>query len=210
MNDYQKQLDKYNNFPEHRNKAEQYLEKYWLDKNELKEVWLKIKNRIFNKDFIHLPDPVINKDLDVIILKGGIVLYEKEFELFQSCMKSIGDNYFIILEDYDENNPPHSSGPPYRFKFPVNITWEEMTSGGDSYMLSYDVFLRPIRNYFVFGDSGAWGKYAGSDYEWPLDIIGFDKKYSDLFHDKFEIPEDDIEDLMRWTAFYGMKLPGYE
>jgi hypothetical protein len=77
-------------------------------------------------------------------------------------------------------------------------------------MLAYDVFLRPIRNYFIFGDSGTWGIYAGSDYELPLKIIGFDKKYSNMFHEKFKIPADDLEDLIKWTASYGMKLPGHD
>ena len=118
MKDYQQQLDKYKNFPEYRQAAEQYLEKYWLDKKELTGVWLDIKNRIFNKDFLRLPGRVINENLEVIILKGGIILWEKQFELLQSCMKSVEDKHFIILEDYDENDPPHSSGPPFRFKYP--------------------------------------------------------------------------------------------
>jgi hypothetical protein len=210
MKDYQTQLDKHKNFPKYQNNAEGYFKKYWLDKKELDEVWLKIKNKIFNKDFHQLPDRVINQDIEVIILKGGIVLIEKEFIQFQSCMKRTGDKFFIVLEDYDENNPPHISGPPYRLKFPADITWEEMTSRGDPSFISYDVFMRPIRNYFVFGDSGAWGKYAGNDYEFPLDIVGFNKKYSSLFHDKFKIPEEDIADLKEWTAFYGMKLPSHE
>lgn len=209
MKDYQKQLDKYNNFPEHRKEAKQYLEKYWLDKKELTEVWLKIKNRIFNKDFRQLPDPVINKDFDVIILKGGIVLYDKEFELLQSCMKTIGDKYFIILEDYDENNPPHSSGPPYRLKYPIDITWQEMTGKDDPYSVPFGVFFRPIRNFFVFGDSGTWGIYEGSDYYPPLSIIGFVKKYSGLFHDKYKIPEKDIEDKkmdgVLWHEIAGLR-----
>ena len=49
MNDYQKQLDKYYNFPERRKKAEQYLGKYWLDKNELNEVWLENKKHDFQQ-----------------------------------------------------------------------------------------------------------------------------------------------------------------
>jgi hypothetical protein len=210
MKDFQEQRGYYNNFPELQKKAEQYLENYWLDKKELTEVWLDIKNRIFNKDFLRLPDRVMNENYDVIILKGGTVLYKKEFELLQTCMKNVGEKYFIILEDYDENKPPHTNGPPFRFKYPVDITWAEMISQGDPSLPAYHVFLTPERNYFVFGDSGTWGKYAASDYELPLNIIGFDKRYSSMFHEKFKIPVDDEEDLIEWTASYGMKLPGYE
>jgi hypothetical protein len=153
---------------------------------------------------------VINKDLDVIILKGGIVFFKEEFEIYQTCMKIVGDKYFIILEDYDENKPPHTSGPPFRLKYPVDVTWEEMTSNSNPHIISFGVFFRLIRNYFVFGDSGTWGKYEGSDYRWPLCIIGFDKKYSCLFRDKFKVPNEDVEALKKWTASYGMKLPGYD
>jgi hypothetical protein len=210
MKDYQKQLDKNKDFPEYIKNAEPYFEKYWLDKSELNDVWLEIKNRIFNQEFHQLPNPVINKGLNIIILKGGIVFLEKEFELFQACMKMTGDKHFIVLEDYDENNPPHLSGPPYRLKFPIDITWEQMTEGGAPKHVGFDVFMWSRRNYFVFGDSGTWGKYEATDYELPLEIIGFDKKYSGLFHDKFKIPSEDVADLKRWTASYGIKLPGYE
>jgi hypothetical protein len=112
----------------------------------------------------------------------------------------------LLVEDYDEKNPPHTDGPPFRFKFPVDISWDEVNDGAE---LSMIVFW-PERNYFVFGDSGQWGKYTGNDYEYPLDIIGFKRKYSDLFHRKFRIPQEDIEDLKEWTVFYGMKLPGVD
>ncbi len=210
MKDYQALLDRYNNFPEHRQAAEQYLEKYWLDKKELTQEWLEIKNRIFNKDFHSLPDRHINENYNVIILKGGIVFFKEEFEIYQTCMKIVGDKYFIVLEDYDENKSANTSGHPYRLKFPVNITWEEMISHGDPYLLSSEVFLIPTRNYFVFGDSGMWGKYEGIDYRVPLSIIGVDENYYGLFYDKFRVPNEDVEALKKWTASCGMKLTGYD
>jgi hypothetical protein len=210
MKDYQNKLDRYKKNSAYREKAQQYFEKYWLDKTELEEQWLGIKDKIFNKDFHMLPGPVINDKLGVIILKGGIIFTKNEFEIFKSCMRIVGDKVFTIIEQYDEKDPFKSPDGPFHLKFPVDITWEEMTRGGDPNMPAFTVFLSPIRNYFVFGDSGLWGKFDGSDYEFPLKIVGFDKKYSALFHDKYKIPEEDVEDLKQWTASYGMKLPGYD
>lgn len=205
MKDYKEHLDKYIDF--HKNKvAVEYLEKYWLDKQDLNETWIEIKNTVFNPDFKLLPDPVFNEDFDSIIRLGGIVFDRGELELYQSCMKITGDNYFIILEDYDEANPPHSSGPSLRFKYPVDITWDEIISGD---MISYQVFSRPVRMYYVYGDSGKWGKYAGNDYASPIDIIGFERKYSDLFQDKFRISEEEFEDLKQWTLSRDVKIPGF-
>lgn len=125
------------------------------------------------------------------------------FKEFLSCIRITGDRSFIILEDYDENNPPHESGPPLRFKYPIDITMETIRSGAD---ISKQLF-RPVRNFFVFGDSGQWGKYVGNDFIYPLEIIGFNRKYSHFFYSKLKIPQEDVEDLKRWTAFYGIKLP---
>ena len=109
--------------------------------------------------------------------------------------------------DPDDEISAYTDEPSNRFKYHVNITWEEIMSGAE---LSQVIFLHPVRNFFMFGDSGQWGRYIGNDYESPLDIIGFDSKYSDLFHSEFRVPKEDIEDLKRWTASYGMKLPGVD
>jgi hypothetical protein len=203
MKDYQNQLNGFTKNAD-KKKIEEYLEKYWLDKQEMNGVWLKIKNTIYNPMFKAFPDHVFNEYFDTIIRKGGCVLYQNELELMQSCMKAIGEQYLFIVEDYDETNPPHTSGPPYRFKYPVDISWNSIISGAE---LSFLVFKMPERNYFVFGDSGQWGKYAGNDYESPLNIIGFNRKYADLFHSKFKIPKEDIKDLKEWTESYGMEFP---
>jgi hypothetical protein len=201
MKDYQQQLD---TFTEHADKKtiEFYLEKYWLDKDELNTIWLPIKNKIYNERFNYLPDPVFNAHFDIITLLGGSLLTKQELGQLQSCMKITGDKYLIILEVFDENNPPHTSGPPFRFKFPADITWETIISGAE---LSLIVFQLPERNWFVFGDSGKWGKYKANDYEYPLDITGFDEKYSDLFKSSFNNPGEDVVELKNWLKYYGLK-----
>jgi hypothetical protein len=207
MKDYKSQLDKYLDYPENREQVINYLDKYWLEKKELNEVWLNVKNRIFNVNFRNLAEPVFNEQYEILIFKGGSVLPEDYFNAFLECVRISGDKSLIVLEDYDENNPPHESGPPFRLKYPTNITMEAIMSGAD---ISKQVFIRPVRNYFVFGDSGHWGKYVGNDFIYPLEIIGFEEEYSDTFKGKLKIPEDDIEDLKDWTTFYGMNLPGVD
>jgi hypothetical protein len=203
VKDYQSRLDSFTNYAD-KKRIESYLNKFWLDREEFNKYWLKIKNNIFNPDFKLIPEPVFNTNYENIILKGGSVLYKDEFERLQSCMQITGDKYFIIFEDYDEKYPPNNSGHPYRLKFQINILWEDIMSGAE---LSSDIFQRPIRNYFIFGDSGQWGKYVANDYEYPLDITGFNKIYSDLFRSKFKNSKRDIKDLKRWLRHYGMKLP---
>jgi hypothetical protein len=203
MSEYQKRLDNFTKYAD-KKRIKAYLEKYWLDIKELDDVWLPIKNDIYNSSFKMLPDPLFKEEFEVIILKGGLIFNRANFDALISCMKITGDKYFLILED---DSGPYFSGLTSRFKYPVNITWEEIMSGAE---LSMDVFQRPIRDIFVFGDSGQWGKYVADDHEYPLDLIGFNKRYSDLFHAKFKIPQKDVQDLKEWTSFYGMRLPGVE
>jgi hypothetical protein len=198
MKDYQKHIDKYKGYSTDTEPIEKYLEKYWLDKKDLNEFWLSIKNTIFN-DPLDFPSKVIKDNFDVIINLDLLVLYQEKLESLVACMKVTGDKYFVVVEDYDEDNPPHTDGPSYRLKFPVDITWDEITSGSWE---SYQVFDRPVRNYFVFGDSGKWGFYAGNDYPEELEIMGVNKEYFDLFYNKFKNPERVSNYIKERLAYY--------
>ena len=52
--------------------------------------------------------------------------------------------------------------------------------------------------YFVFGASDAWGKYAANDYENPLDLIGFKEKYSALFKKNFKVSDEEKQEIISW------------
>ena len=212
MKDYQELINKFPNSFDTRNQIIEYLEKYWLEKTELVNTWVKIKSTIFKGNYTSYPDGLLNDNFNIMIIKGGPLFGRDDFEQLRRCMKVTGDIYFVLLEDYDEDNPPDnlppSTGlinwPPLRFKFPADITFDEIMSGD---FVSAEVFDCPVRDYFIFGDSGLWGIYAGDDFETPLQIIGFKKEYSGLFHRNIKISKEDIEDLKEWTASLGMKFP---
>ena len=54
------------------------------------------------------------------------------------------------------------------------------------------------KNYFVFGDSGEWGKYVANDYKFPLDIIGFRNKYAELFKRNFVLSIEERNEIYEW------------
>jgi len=51
------------------------------------------------------------------------------------------------------------------------------------------------KEFFVFGESGLWGKYSASDYKYPIDIIGFKPEYQAIFQDEFCQNEADLKDI---------------
>jgi hypothetical protein len=181
MKDYYEQLNTFVE-DETREQTTSYFDKYWLNKEEYIEKWLPIQNKIFDSKAKYFPDMMFNSDFQLIALRGGLIFTEEDFYLLQNCMNQTGDKYFVIVQNCSEENP-HQEQPPLRFKYPANVTWDELMSGG---LVSLELFQYPFKEYFVFGDTGTWGKYVANDYEKPLDIIGFKKNYSEVFKRNFK------------------------
>ena len=83
MKDYQELLNKFDNSYDARNQIIEYLEKYWLDKTELVNIWVKIKNTIFKGNYTSYPDGLLNEDFNIMITKGGFLFDSDDFEQLQ-------------------------------------------------------------------------------------------------------------------------------
>lgn len=79
--------------------------------------------------------------------------------------------------------------------FPSDITWKEIMSGNFIATVLFDMCAN---EYFVFSESGKWGKYSANDYESPLDIIGFKSKYEHIFKKNFELATEEWEEIKDW------------
>jgi hypothetical protein len=192
MTDYEKQLSFYAD-AETREQTVSYFEKYWLSEYELTEKWLPIMRGIYEIAGERFPNVKFRLGFDFIALRGGAIFDEKDFSLLQECMKEIGDTSFVVLEHLDPVNPFHNE-PPLRFIYPVEVTWNKLLSGA---YVSKALFRNPVKEYFVFGDSGAWGKYVANDYIWPLDLVGFRPALSALFRKRFQsLIEPEIVDWL--------------
>ena len=103
----------------------------------------------------------------------------------------IRETHFIIIE----NTFGNEEKPFFRMKFPVSISWEEFMSGNFISSILFEMFQN---EYFVFGKNDAWGKYAASDYEKPLDLIGFREQYGALFRKVFEVSHEEKQEIFSW------------
>ncbi len=191
MKEYIRHINEYLNYwqssfsklvPENRwgNKklAEEYLHKYWLSEHEYLSVWKPIQDKIFlnNKN---LPDMVYRPRFEVIASRGGCLFVEEDFIQLQKAMKELSDDYFVIIQisqDFTDGEPM------FRMKFPVDITWEELTSGN---YISAVLLEMSYNEYFVFSESGNWGRYSANDYKYPVDIIGFKPDLASIFRKQF-------------------------
>ena len=64
--------------------------------------------------------------------------------------------------------------------------------------ISYEMFLRPVRNYYIFGDSGNWGQYSANDYKTPLDILIFKPEYASIFKEQFKQSKKEQREIKKW------------
>lgn len=206
MKEYQKQLDMYHE-ENTKDKTEAFFEKFWLYDDDLKKNWLSLKENIFHEGFKKFPDFLFKKKYQFLLLGGGILFDESDFKALQSCMLDMKENFFVIIQNYDENDPPRSyvgnnefiDMLPLRFKFPTNITWDELMDGG---FVSTELFDMPHNEYFVFGDSGKWGKYSANDYIHPTDVIGFQPNYKNIFLEKFKDFTDEQDEVKKHLPSY--------
>lgn len=170
--------------------AEEYLQKYWLSEQEYLSVWKLIQDKIFIEDT--MPNLIYHPEFEMIALRGGCLFLEEDFKQFQKVMQEVGEEYFVIIQ----HSQDFTDGEPmFRMKFPVNITWEELTSGN---YISAVLLEMSYNEYFVFGKSGNYAKYSANDYEYPLDIIGFKPELASIVQRHLEQSKEEEKEIWEW------------
>ncbi|SRR6266568_3953635 len=206
MKEYQSLLDKYSlegysmysktiSRSEWGNKevAEKYLDTYWLPQSEYENKWKWIQNEIFINQETGLPKLVFNNGYEILIRRGGCLFVEDELKKLQECVLNVGDEHFVVVENTFAGKLQE---PAFRLKLPTRIEWKDLTSGN---FISAIFVGMCHKEYFVFGASGSWGKYAANDFENPLDIIGFKSEYGSIFREKFEASEEERREIATWV-----------
>jgi hypothetical protein len=183
MKDYQSVLDRYA-FPKTYARSETYLKSFWLTHSQYVSRIQAMRCAIF-KEGVFTPDAfAFNENFNSYETVGGVLFVKDDYVQLQQCLTKTEDKTIFVIEDFDTANPPHTSGPPFRMQYPKASTWQVIYP--DEEGISYELFGRPVRNYFVFGDSGLWGKYAGSDWQDPVDIWAFSPEVEDVFLEGLE------------------------
>ncbi len=172
--------------------ALKYLTKYFISEQEYLIKWKNILNKIFTNQEIGLPEIVFKKKYNIIVNRGGVLFIKDEFEFLKQCIKEIGDNYIVIIQN---TFGKESKIPPFRMKYPIDVSWEELNNGN---FISTVLIETYTNEYFVFSESGAWGKYSANDYEYPLDIIGFTQEYSHIFQKYFKPNNEELNEIWEW------------
>lgn len=143
-----------------------YLKNFWIGIDELKTIWAPVLSDAFlqTSGVVSINAPYsVNREM------GGVLFDESEFDRFKLDAEISGATRFAVIEDIGQESWQTLHDPAFfRFAYPIDITWSEMAL---SCALAEDVFLRPIRCFFVVLENGHAGKYVNSDAEAPCELV---------------------------------------
>ncbi len=107
---------------------------------------------------------LFQRDFCLMGYSSSHIFYKESFLLTQDISRSCNEKFFYIIEWEGCEEPPEAA---FKLRIPVDISWKELISGG---CVSTGLFQFMNNEYYVFGDSGKWGKWcsygnAYTDYE---------------------------------------------
>jgi len=143
-----------------------YLDKYWMSVGGLTENWAGVLARAF---VLKAGGPEVSFFHQAQWRPGGVLFTEEEFAEFTRLASRTGAQRFAIVEYVGQKQwSDFISGSFFRFSYPLDVSWSEIAC---SCAIADDVFMRPIRSYFVITDNGLAGKYVDSDALHPYEIV---------------------------------------
>lgn len=206
--------------PEAVTKADIFLQKYWLEDDEYSSKWLSFEKEIFVKNTMP-PDYVFKRDVKVFgIDLTGVTFFEEEYPFFQKFLKAMNEKNFVIIESasYNStniNNPRRVQDkeiePRLKFKFPADISFEELQSGG----IASDIIINGdyLKDYYIFGESVLWSKYAAT-LNYDTYFWGYDESISEqmaIYKSAFKKEINELTEKVnrsikkRHGFYYGLK-----
>lgn len=147
-----------------RQQAIVFLHQYAMNDIEYKDICTPVMQKIFkfspSRNFdinVMSMTEMIDDEFDYFSYNSSPLFWKESYELIQKICAEYGDNYIFILEE-EECEIPHDSA--FKLRIPVCKSWEELSNGG---YITDVLFNRSNCNYYVFGDSGMWGKWCDYD-----------------------------------------------
>lgn len=176
-------------------RAYAYLEKFAVDEDEYCCQTLQLFRKVF-RNMLDANFNIWSIDIASIFRRGfqsevhvASPLFSKEtYLLFQDMCTVYGDKIFYIIED---ELCEEDAAMAVKLKFPVSTTWSEIMSGE---FLSNAILRTACRNYYMFGDSGKWGRWCDYDNNWlDYEIIGFSQVFPETLRYCLELRLSDTE-----------------
>jgi hypothetical protein len=176
-----------------------FLQKYYMDDVEyegkcmqaMRKVFANNPESFFDIRYKTIQDLLSNQS-HYFSYQSSPLFWKESYELIQAICVKYGDRYIYILEEERCETAPEAA---FKLKIPVNHSWEMLANGGCIANVLFNMFQN---NYYVFGDSGKWGKWCDYDNDF-IDYEVFAYKYETpqiaAYKDYFAITEEDYKSL---------------
>ena len=159
------------------NRGKAFLERYAMNDADYKNECLTVMRQIFKQSpsemfriHHHSAYDMFQDRFHLFVNIGGTLFGEDDYTLIQAIGKSFGDKYWYIVED---ETCEQDVDVAFKLRFPIDISWQELISGG---CISDVVFNMFHNNYYVFGDSGCWGRWSDCENSWcDYELFGYIK-----------------------------------
>ncbi|WP_312706207.1 hypothetical protein [Stenotrophomonas sp.] len=146
-------------------RSKRYVEKYWLSIDGLMRGWVGALNKRFNTE---AQDSAVVKGAVSHLRPGGVLFEKRDFIEFTSLSIASGAKEFSVVEFIGQKRWGEGGRAFFRFVYPLDVSWADMVRSSP---IADDVFMRPIREYFVISDNASVGKYVNNDADSPYELV---------------------------------------
>lgn len=149
------------------NKAKVFLQKFAMDDELYQRLCVPVQQKIFKfpapTDYNVLSQEVsdlFNSEATIFSYNSSPLFWKENFSLVKDIGKAFGEQFIFIIEDEGCEEDPQQA---FKLRIPIETDWEELSDGG----FISDVVLNMFHNnYYVFGDSGNWGRWCDYENDW--------------------------------------------
>ena len=183
-------------------KAESFLDKYWLLNDEFLNKWKPIQDTMFCNLDQGLPAMVFENGFEILVSEEGSLFDEQRFEKIKKCILACGDDSFVVIQnDFDGHYVGAMGGKGEKYKkpalfnlkFPASITWQELMSGD---FISAILCGFPMGTYLLYGYSKSWAFYVDNEvFKIPLQVVAFKSEFEQAFRKEFS-PDSKVQQLL--------------
>ena len=158
-------------------KARAFLHQYAMSDSEYNNICIPAMRKIFvskPETYFDIRNMGVGElfgvESDYFTYLSSPLFWKETYELIQAVCKDYGDQYIFIVEEERCEECPEAA---FKLKIPISNSWEVVSEGGFIADVLFNMFNN---NYYVFGDSGNWGKWCDYDNDY-LDYEVFGYKY---------------------------------
>lgn len=190
-------------------KAKTFLDKYAMNDDSYHSLCIPAQQRIFRhpapKGFNILEQEVYEIFHDGVKFFSYVstpLFWKENFELFQAIGRAFGERNLFIIEDEECEEDPQQT---FKLQIPIETTWSELSDGG---FISDVVLNMHHNNYFVFGDSGNWGRWCDYENGWmDYEVFAYKRLCPEIlrYKDWCSISEEEYQEVEKAGIPHALK-----